>query len=227
MSQMYLTPPAYTNQEPVQLDTAQRAARVLPGTEVRIRIQPSKPIVQATLTAGTEAIAEAETDGPWYTAAFVAMASRTYHFNLLDESGLSNRKPVRFSIRVVKDDPPRVRMTLPSIGDIITPAAVLPIEVACDDGPGLRLHAADKVGGRGSTWRLPTTMRPDPRRFRKVQCFFNLPAKVMTVVVDGIRLATVEERGVPARAIYFGVELIGRTAGKVRGLTLHQLRPRP
>ena len=67
------------------------------------------------------------------------LETHTYHFALLDEVGLENRRPVRLSLRVIVDEPPRVRMKLPGVGEMITPEAVLPIEIECADTYGLAI----------------------------------------------------------------------------------------
>ena len=158
-SDMLLTPPAYTRMPPVALGAAQRAAHVLPGTSVIIRIAPSKPITEATLMAGSDVVAQAVLDNGWYTAPFIATTSRTYHFAMIDHAGLDNRKPVRFSVRVGRDDPPRIRMSLPAIGDVITPEAILPIEITGEDTYGLatavlRMHI-DRATPVNTTIPLP------------------------------------------------------------------------
>jgi hypothetical protein len=68
-------------------------------------------------------------------------ATATYHFDLLDARGLSNiserRGPVRATLRLVEDPPPRVRLDVAGVGDMITPEAVLPISLDFSDAYGL------------------------------------------------------------------------------------------
>ena len=59
--------------------------------------------------------------------------SRTYQFGLLDTMGLENKRPVRISVRIVKDTAPRVRMRVLGAGDVITPHAILPLDMAFSD----------------------------------------------------------------------------------------------
>ncbi|MCO6438254.1 MAG: hypothetical protein J5J06_14260 [Phycisphaerae bacterium] len=136
-SRMLLTPPAYTRQEPVLLGDDQRVARVLAGTEVELRIHTNKPVEQSTLMSGADVIQEATFLDGWYVARMRASESATLHFNLRDAFGFEDRKPTRFSLRVMKDDPPIVRMSLSGVGEMITPAAVVPIEVEFRDLYGL------------------------------------------------------------------------------------------
>jgi len=136
-SEMHITPPAYTGLDVLTLSDGQRAAQVLPGSEVAIRVETNKPVTQATLMAGRETIGDANPDGAGATVAFAPTETHTYHFALVDGVDLENRRPVRFSLRVVADEPPRVRMKLPGVGDMITAGAVLPIELEYADTYGL------------------------------------------------------------------------------------------
>ena len=141
VTQMTIVPPAYTGLEPVVLGDEQRAAEALPGSLVTIRAQTNKPIVRASLMAGQDLVSDAVVEDGWVTASFTLMETHTYQFALLDEAGLENRRPVRFAIRMIKDDAPRVRMQLVGVGDMITPDAVLPIEVEFSDSYGLATAA--------------------------------------------------------------------------------------
>jgi hypothetical protein len=150
LSEMRITPPAYTRLDALTFRDGQRAAQVLPGSVVTIRIETNKPTTRSTLMAGTVEVApclravapsavagEAVREGHSCVVTFTPRETHTYHFALVDEVGLENRRPMRFSLRVVPDEPPRARMKLPGVGDMITPEAVLPIEVDCADTLGL------------------------------------------------------------------------------------------
>ncbi len=137
-TEMRIEPPSYTGLEAFTLGDGQRAVRLLPGSRATIRIEANKPIARATLMAGRDTVAEAVAEeGQAYSATFAPLETHTYHFALVDEVGLENRRPVRFSLRVVPDEPPQARMKLAGVGDMITPEAVLPIEVGFSDTYGL------------------------------------------------------------------------------------------
>lgn len=136
-SRVRLTPPAYTHQEPVLLGDQQRVIRVLKGTEVSIGVRVNKPVKRAALTSGADALAVAQPDGGWLVASIKAEENATLHFDLLDEFGFDDRRPARFSLRVIADEAPVVRLAVPGVGELITPGAVLPIEVEFRDGYGL------------------------------------------------------------------------------------------
>jgi hypothetical protein len=137
-SEMTITPPPYTRLDVLTLGDGQRAAQILPGSGVAIRAEVNKPVAEATLMAGREAVGTATVEAESsVVVTFNPTQTHTYHFALLDDVGLENRRPVRFSFRVVADEPPRVRMKLPGVGDMITPAAALPIELEFADTYGL------------------------------------------------------------------------------------------
>ena len=74
--------------------------------------------------------------GRW-TVSLKPERSQTLHFQLLDGDGLTNKRPVRFAVRMLKDKPPRVGMKVPGAGDMVTTEAVLPIELDMADDYGL------------------------------------------------------------------------------------------
>ena len=109
-TEMRIEPPAYTHLAPLSLGDGQRSARVLPGSNITIWIQTNKPVTRATLMANRDVVAETVRDGDRHVATYSPRESHTYHFALVDEVGLENRRPVRFSVRVTPDEPPRARM---------------------------------------------------------------------------------------------------------------------
>ena len=136
-SEIHILPPAYTRMDSRTPADGQRAVEVLRGSRITISIETNKPLARATLMAGSDVVAQAVLENGRYSAMVSPLETHTYHFSLLDRANLENRRPVRFSIRVVKDDPPRVRIRLEGVGDMITPEAILPIEVSCSDKYGL------------------------------------------------------------------------------------------
>lgn len=151
-SELRITPPAYTQLDMLTLGDGQRAAQVLPGSEVTIRIETNKPVREVTLMAGRETVGEAIPEGDGSAVTFVPTETHTYHFALVDDVGLENRRPMRFSLRVVPDEPPRARMRLFGVGDMITPEAVLPIEVEFADTYGLATVELIYETSREGTW---------------------------------------------------------------------------
>ncbi len=136
-AEIRVVPPKYSRLEPFSVGDSQRAVQVLPGSDVMIRIQTNKPVAKATLQAGETPVAQAAPDAGGYAVTFVPHETQTYQFALVDDVGLEDRQPARFSIRMLKDDPPRARMRVPGVGEMVTAEAVLPIELEYADTYGL------------------------------------------------------------------------------------------
>lgn len=141
-----VTPPAYTGMDPYRLRAGQTAAEVLTGSEVRLRIESNKPLVQAMLvreeaSRKVEVGEAAGRDGTHFDSLIKPATTSTYQFLLVDALGLTNRGervvPVRFNIRLVADKPPVVKMRIKDAGDMITPDAILPVEGTFNDQYGL------------------------------------------------------------------------------------------
>lgn len=163
-----VAPPAYIGLEPYTLPHRRRLIEVLPGSEVTLRIETNKPVQQATLMAGQDRIAHAARDGDAWQATLVPSQSQSLHFALLDEVDLSNTKPVRFTVRMLKDQPPQVRMNLPGAADLVTREAVLPVELDVRDDYGLAtaelVYQITREGETERTIPLPA-FGPSPKRF--------------------------------------------------------------
>lgn len=143
-----VTPPKYTHLDPYELRAGQTVAEALRGSRIRLRIATNKPVVQATLvrvSTGQEkevGVAEGVSGAELtYEAADLPDASSGYFFRMVDRDGLSNiserTPPVRVSVRLVADKPPKVRMKLKGVGEMITPQAILPVEMDFADTYGL------------------------------------------------------------------------------------------
>ena len=160
---MRITPPAYTHMEGYDLRPGQTVAEVLRGSGIRFVIRTNKPVVQARLMRQIQGQEETITQAQRIrdcelVADDVPPASATYYFHMLDESGLSNLServpPVRMSVRLVADKPPRVKMKVKGAGDMITTDALLPIEADFADSYGLA--TADLVVSLGRDNTAPT-----------------------------------------------------------------------
>jgi hypothetical protein len=130
-------PPDYSKMEASVLGDGQRSVQVLRGSRVTISAVTNHPVVRATLMSADTTVATAYPEGDGYSASLLPTESKTYYFQLLDEAGLENREIVRFAVQVAKDEAPRVRLKIAGIGDMITAAAVLPLELEFEDAYGL------------------------------------------------------------------------------------------
>ncbi|HUU82482.1 MAG TPA: hypothetical protein VM243_03155 [Phycisphaerae bacterium] len=151
---IHVTPPAYTGLEPFTLPDRRRSVEVLPGSEVTLSIEPNKPVQQARLLAGQDHVADAVRQGDVWRVTLRPTRSQTLHFALLDEVGLENSRPARFDIRLLRDQPPQVRMSLPGVGDLITHEAILPVELDFRDDYGLaHVELVYQIAREGETER--------------------------------------------------------------------------
>ena len=159
-----IEPPAYTGMSPIVLGEGRRAARVLRGSTVSFAFTTNKPVVRADLMAGHDLVAEAtpidaDGDDEYRVAPLTPTKTRTYHVLLRDEAGLENRNPARWALRVVSDEAPTARLFLSGVGEMITPEAVLPIEVEFADAYGLAsaelAYEVTREGGGSGLIALP------------------------------------------------------------------------
>lgn len=182
-TEIKIIPPAYTGLDSVTLGDDRRSAQILPGSNVTITMETNKPIQQAILMADRDTITEAtrlglaenstqsddaENMGERYSVTFSPDESNMYHFALMDYYGLDNRRPVRFSLRIMKDESPLVRLKLPGAGEMITPDAILNIHVEFSDSYGLAsaelVHKVLRENAVESFIDL-TTFKPSMTRF--------------------------------------------------------------
>jgi len=137
-------PPKYPGAAPYELREGLTVAEVLKGSRITFHIRrTNKPVVSARLVRGAEVldgritrISETEWlayDKPEHSA--------EYHFELIDAAGLANfsdrAAPTRFSIHLLPDAPPKAKLQIRGVSDMVTPEAVLPIRVDCSDTYGL------------------------------------------------------------------------------------------
>ena len=156
-----LTPPAYTTLDPVVIEQ-QTVFEILSGATLEIEVRLNKSVKQVRFVAadGSTALCEVSlsSDSEQHTLVHVlwtAPTSGRYHFELCDLDGLSNKNPLRYTLKIVPDRPPTVRMNLVGVGRMITPAAELPVELVCEDAYGLgAVRLLVQAGGRPEQ-RLP------------------------------------------------------------------------
>lgn len=139
-------PPAYTQLASYELRSGQTVAEVLRGSELHFHILTNKPLVDAALVRQEpQRDVEVGPASPHGERNFVGIdrpaGSCGYYFRLRDPLGLTNLSdraaPVRFSIRLIADEPPKARLRVKDAGDMITPEAVLPLELDLADQYGL------------------------------------------------------------------------------------------
>lgn len=131
-----ITPPAYTQTPPYTLDQ-QTAFEVLRGSSLTLDVHLSKSVDDVALV-GLEDPPPLERPAPdqlrvnWPEA-----VAGSIQFALRDRYGFENLRPVRLNIRVTPDAPPTAQLEAGAVGDLVTPAAVLPLQMRCEDTYGL------------------------------------------------------------------------------------------
>lgn len=133
-----VTPPSYTRLDMVRLAEGQRSAEMYRGSTLTMQIRCNKTITSARVMSGGKVVTDAipADDGTWIAEVQPAETS-TYYFDLVDDIGFRNVNPVRFSARIVQDHTPKVKLSIPDVGNLVTLNAVLGIEAEFTDDLGL------------------------------------------------------------------------------------------
>ena len=96
----------------------------------------------ATLLRGDVAGREPVTiaaDGRAVAASFTVKESQPFWVELQDTEGFASQEVVRFDVRALKDEPPRVAINNPSHDRDVPAGASIPIEIGVDDDYGIQL----------------------------------------------------------------------------------------
>ncbi len=152
-----VTPPAYAGMDPFELPQGQLAVETLRGSRVTIDARLNKPVVRAVLMSGQQTVQPAGGADDAWTVSISPTETRTYHFALEDALDLTNKRPLRMSVRIIKDAAPRVRMKARGVSDIITTQALLPLEMTFSDTYGLARAALMHESSRSES--QPTVLR--------------------------------------------------------------------
>lgn len=133
-----VTPPAYTRLDAVRLAEGQRSAEMYLGSTLTMQIRCNKTITSARVMSAGKVVTDAmpTDDGAW-VAKVQPVETSTYNFDLLDDIGFRNVNPMRFSARIVQDHTPKVKLSVPDVGNLVTLDAVLGIEAEFTDDLGL------------------------------------------------------------------------------------------
>jgi len=135
-----IQPPAYARQPAYVLPQGQVSADLIRGARVRIESEMSHPVVEASLKhrADDEPAAEAEVvDGTTVRADFEPERRGTYYFAVRDATGLEDTRPVTYTLNLLNDAPPKARLSMPDVGEMVVSNATLNLSVGCEDNLGL------------------------------------------------------------------------------------------
>jgi hypothetical protein len=148
-SRIEIEPPAYAQLPKVELARGRTLVEALAGSQVRVEAILNKPAAAVEWIGSEAKVSRSASDPLVLTAEFPLAESHSCWFSLTDELGLSNRNPVRFSLRVLPDETPRLTLQLEGAGEMVTPEALLPLAVDAQDDFGLAGLAVEYVVFRG------------------------------------------------------------------------------
>ena len=129
--------PPPTPGSPCSVLARRSAVQILPGSRISFDVETNKPVVRASLMAGTQSIGELAPGADRFQMSVTPVETATFHFQLLDDADLESKQATKIAIRVVKDDAPSVRLKAPGVGDMITAQALIPLELEFADTYGL------------------------------------------------------------------------------------------
>ncbi|MBD3298265.1 MAG: DUF4175 family protein [candidate division Zixibacteria bacterium] len=106
-------PPKYTNVEPTVFDENDGAINAPVGSVVKMRLESNRDLATAAMKysdGGTEPL---EVKSKSATVEFTVTKNRSYHFQLVDESGRTNPHPIEYPIVSREDRSPSVEIAFP------------------------------------------------------------------------------------------------------------------
>jgi hypothetical protein len=163
-----LTLPAYAGGATEELPAGKGPYFVLPGSSLSLAGRSNKPLSGGFLVRDAERF-PLQVSGEREISLALApekLATGTHVIELIDQEGLTAKRPASFGLRLRADREPRVRARLLGIGGMVTSRARLPLECRATDDYGLaaprvefrwRGAAEDRQEGTG-TWPLPNAV---------------------------------------------------------------------
>jgi hypothetical protein len=133
--------PAYTALAVQTLAPGNTQIRAVEGTKIEFEATANKPIASALLRRG-EAVAKEPVKilegGRNLLTSFNVKDSQPFWLELKDTEGFASQEVVRFDIRVIKDDAPRVMIEEPTHDRDVPVEATVPLQFAIDDDFGIQ-----------------------------------------------------------------------------------------
>jgi len=149
-----LVAPAYTKLKPLALAQGNTQVRAVEGTRIEFTATANKPIASALLRRGDSVAKEPvqiEPGGVRLSTAFVVKESQPFWVELKDTEGFSSQEVVRFDVRALKDEAPRVAIDDPTHDRDVPAEATIPLAITVDDDFGIQLvRLIYKVASGGS-----------------------------------------------------------------------------
>lgn len=208
-----VTPPAYADAPPTKFPVNQTAIDALRGSTIRIDAVTNKPVTVASLQHAGKKVADVtiETSKSLHSD-FTPQTGGSYSFDLKDEGGLSDLHPVTLAIRLQNDPPPKVRLSLPGAGEMVTPMAVLDVAVECEDNLALcsaellyQVSVAGDAATTQPTGQFEKLPRFEPKMTRYAETFAwpmsALGAKIGDQVRLGVRATDYQPAAASSRPV--------------------------
>lgn len=192
-----VAPPPYAEVPPTKFPVNQTAIDALRGSTIRIDAVTNKPVTVASLQHAGKKIADAAIETTKILRSeFTPLTGGSYSFDLRDEGGLSDLHPVTLAIRLQSDPPPKVRLSLPGAGEMVTPMAVLDVGVECEDNLALRsaellyqvIVAGDAATTQPAAGQFEKLPRFEPKMTRYAETFAWPMSALGAKIGDQVRL---------------------------------------
>ena len=179
-----ITPPLYTAEPPRTLASGNTQVRVLEGSRIELAAKANKELSAAALRLG-EALSKApiklDVSRTRLTTEFIAGHSGPFWFELKDTEGFKNREVVRYELRSVRDEAPRVVIDDPSNDRDVPAQAMVPVTFTVDDDYGI--HSASLLYKTATGGSEPSPVvalplwdskdHPDPQRIKRQTIKYN------------------------------------------------------
>lgn len=131
--------PQYSARDPKSAGPVPGDITALKGTEVEIKSRISKMINKAELVINnTQRIAMDIDESNTIRGKIVVMEEGEYTFQVIDNDGITNQKPIYHKISIEEDKIPQIRIDLPGKDITVDNLEIVPIEYAAEDDYGLR-----------------------------------------------------------------------------------------
>ncbi len=134
--------PEYTALAAQTLAPGNTQVRAVEGARIELEADANKPLASAILRRGDalarEAVRLAE-GGMKLATAFAVKDSQPFWVELKDTEGFAGQEVVRFDVRVVKDEDPRLTVDEPTHDRDVPPGSTVPLQFTVDDDFGIQL----------------------------------------------------------------------------------------
>lgn len=131
-----VSPPSYTRIPATTLPENNGDVAAYPGSSVRVKVVPSKPLRSASLVFDDSTRIACRLDGDSVTAVFTVRRDGSYRFLMTDNDSLSNADPIEYAVKALTDAHPTVEILAPGRNVDIAGGMSLPLLVRAKDDFG-------------------------------------------------------------------------------------------